>query len=77
MREFTRFLKEESCKDKTAIFQHNNSKERNRTPEQNEQSRRDRRNYYRNKWNELLKKCETKAQRDCCHDVLCRIHHIR
>lgn len=77
MRERTRELKKIARKDINNIYYHNNSKERKRTDEQNEQHRRDKYNHYFNKWNELLKSAETKAQKEICEDVLSRIHIIR
>lgn len=77
MKEFTRFLKEENTKDKKSIYQHNNSKKSKRTSEQNEQAVNDKRNHYKNKWNALLEKCETEAQKNYCKDILNRLHVIK
>lgn len=77
MKEYTRFLKAENKKDKISIYQHNNSKARKRTPEQNEQARTDKYNHFFNKWTSLLEQCETDAQKGYCEDILCRLHVIR
>ena len=72
MREFTRKLKKEAQEDLIKIHQHNNSKNKKRTPEQIEQSKKDKMNYFINKWADLLEKSETKAQKVICVDVLMR-----
>lgn len=77
MRDYTRFLKEESKKDLVKYDQHNNAKERKRTSEQNEQCRKDKAMFYRTKWENLLSKCETPAQKDCCENMLNRLKYIR
>lgn len=77
MKEFTKFLKAENKKDKIAIRQHNNSKARKRTSEQNEQARMDKYNHYFKKWTALLEKSKTDAQKEYCNDVLIRLHNIK
>lgn len=67
MREYTRFLKEEYNKDFYKIVnQVSNTKLRKRSQEQNKQAAMDKYNYYNNKWNGFLRKCETQAQVDYC-----------
>ena len=76
MREFTKTLKNEREKDIMAIYAHNNSKIRKRTPEQNEQAYSDKSNFYLNKWNAFLEKAETVAQKNICNEILGRIEHM-
>lgn len=73
MREYTRFLKDEAKKDISKIYSNNNSKERNRSAEQNAQSLNDKANFYKNKWTDLILKAETPAQKNICWDVLERV----
>ena len=76
MREFTRTLKAEAEKDIAKIYYHNNSKQRKRTGEQNTQAQSDKYWFYYKKWIDLRSKCDTKAQIECCEDVLARINTI-
>ena len=77
MKEFTKYLIEEERKDTLKIYKHNNTRERNRTPEQTEQHKRDKRNYYERKWKKLLSECETESQKNHCNTVLNKLHLIR
>lgn len=76
MKEFTKTLKAEAEKDKAKIYYHNNSQRAKRTYEQNEQAKADKHNFYFKKWSDLRSKCETKAQIECCEDMLARINTI-
>lgn len=77
MKESTRILKAEAEKDINRIYYCNNSKLERMSSEQIEQHRRDKYNHYLTKWNDLLKSCETVAQRNYCKNVLIRLHNIR
>lgn len=77
MKEYTKFLRAENKKDKSSIYYHNNSKASRRTLEQNEQAKNDKYNHYLKKWTKLLEQCETKAQKEYCEDILCRLHIIK
>lgn len=70
MRDYTRFLRNEKDKDIHLIWQHNNSKIAKRTPKQNEQAYHDKMNFYLNKWDKLLNKAETRAQKDICNRMI-------
>ena len=70
MREYTKLLKEESTKDFRALHAHNNSKIRKRTPQQNEQAYNDKVNFYLNKWNKLIEKAQTEAQKNICENMI-------
>ena len=77
MKDYTKFLKKKAEKDKVSIYSHNNSKMEKRTPEQNEQSRNDRFNFYNLKWSKCLIYCTTPAQKSICNDFLSRLHIIK
>ena len=77
MKEFTRFLKEQQDKDFEAYRMHNNTKYAKRTSEQNEQALNDKRNYYKNKWENLKAQSETVAQKRICENMISNLYLIR
>lgn len=70
MKEYTRMMKAEAQEDVRAIKTRNWSKWDNQTADERIQSIRDRRYYYREKWNRLWYSAETKAQKKYCDWVL-------
>ena len=77
MRESTKSLKNEMKKDIWKMSIVNNSKLNKRTTEQNEQSRKDKVKFYKEKWEHKFRHCETKAQKNYCLNVLMRLKNIR
>lgn len=77
MRESTKLLKKEMKKDIWMICGINNSKSNKRTLEQNEQSRHDKYEFYKEKWEHKFRHCETKTQKEYCLNVLMRLQNIR
>ena len=76
MREFTKELRKEREIDVRKINQHRNGKISRRSKEQNEQSHNDKKAFYFKKWNELLLKSETDAQKNICKEMIGRIERM-